>query len=71
LSEFDSSSARDCETSYITLDPADDSALNDLLGHSITYRVAVGPRAGEKVFTVQTVHPGAQAHQGFGPGGYA
>jgi hypothetical protein len=38
---------RDCETSYLALDPADDSAMNDLLGHSITYRVAVGPRAGE------------------------
>jgi hypothetical protein len=27
----------------------------DLLGHSITYRVAIGPRAGQKVFTLQTV----------------
>jgi hypothetical protein len=24
-------------------------------GHSITYRVAVGPRAGQKVFSLQTV----------------
>lgn len=51
---------RDCETSYLTLDPADDSAMNDLLGHSITYRVAVGPRAGAKVFTLQTVPPVAE-----------
>jgi hypothetical protein len=29
--------------------------LDDLLGHSITYRVAVGPRAGQKVFSLQTV----------------
>ena len=29
--------------------------MDDLLGHSITYRVAVGPRAGQKVFTLQTV----------------
>lgn len=31
------------------------SALNDLLGHSITYRIAVGPQAGRKAFTLQTV----------------
>ena len=29
--------------------------MADLLGHSITYRVAVGARAGEKVFALQTV----------------
>ena len=29
--------------------------MDDLLGHSITYRVAVGPRAGQKVFSLQTV----------------
>lgn len=29
--------------------------MSQLLGHSITYRVAVGPRAGRKVFTLQTL----------------
>ena len=29
--------------------------MDDLHGHSITYRVAVGPRAGQKVFSLQTV----------------
>jgi len=29
--------------------------MADLIGHSITYRVAFGPRAGQKVFTLQTV----------------
>jgi hypothetical protein len=29
--------------------------LDDLLGHSITDRIAVGPRAGQKLFTLQTV----------------
>jgi hypothetical protein len=29
--------------------------MDDLFGHSITYRVAVGPRAGQKVFTLRTV----------------
>jgi hypothetical protein len=34
--------------------------MDQLLGHSITYRIAVGPRAGRKVFTLQTLpacHP--------------
>jgi hypothetical protein len=29
--------------------------LDDLIGHSITYRIAVGPRAGQKLFTLQTL----------------
>jgi hypothetical protein len=29
--------------------------MDDLLGHSITYRVAMGPRAGQKVFTLQVL----------------
>jgi hypothetical protein len=29
--------------------------LDDLLGHSITYRIAIGPRAGQKLFTLPTV----------------
>lgn len=46
---------RDIDNSYLQLEPPDESALNDLLGHSITYRIAVGPQAGRKVFTLQTV----------------
>ena len=46
---------RDCENAYLSLDPSSDGPLDDLIGHSITYRIAVGPRAGQKVFTVQTV----------------
>ena len=30
-------------------------ALDQLFGHSITYRIAVGPHAGRKVFTLQTL----------------
>ena len=33
----------------------DDDPLAQLQGHSITYRIAVGPDAGRKVFTVQTL----------------
>lgn len=29
--------------------------MNDLLGHSIVYRIAVGPQAGQKVFTLTDV----------------
>ena len=32
-----------------------DGPMDDLLGHSITYRVAVRPRAGQKVFSLQSV----------------
>ena len=34
-----------------------ENALDDLIGHSITYRIATGPRAGQKLFTLQTVLP--------------
>ena len=47
--------ARDAESSYLELDSATGGPMDDLLGHSITYRVAVGPRAGQKVFSLQTV----------------
>jgi hypothetical protein len=33
----------------------DDDPMTPLLGHSITYRIAVGPQAGRKVFTLQTL----------------
>ena len=45
--------ARDAENSYLELDPAAGGPLDDLIGH-VTYRVAVGPRAGQKVFSLQT-----------------
>ena len=49
---------RDAETSYLALDSFDEDPLNQLLGHSITYRIAIGPQAGRKVFTLQTL-PGS------------
>ena len=33
----------------------DEGAMAPLLAHSITYRIAVGPQAGRKVFTLQTL----------------
>lgn len=46
---------RDDESSYLTMDWQDDDAMNQLQGHSITYRIAVGPQQGRKVFTLQTI----------------
>lgn len=39
---------RDAENSYLNAVPDADSALEGLLGHSITYRIAVGPNEGHK-----------------------
>ncbi len=46
---------RDEENSYLQLDGMGEDPMQQLLGHSITYRVAVGPQQGKKVFTLQTV----------------
>jgi hypothetical protein len=46
---------RDMENSYFASDAVDDDPMTPLLGHSITYRIAVGPQAGRKVFTLQTL----------------
>jgi len=49
---------RDAENGYLTCDRVDadpDSPMNQLLGSSITYRIAVGPQQGRKVFTLQTL----------------
>ena len=43
------------ENSYLASDAVDDDPMTPLLGHSITYRIAVGPQAGRKVFTLQTL----------------
>lgn len=46
---------RDAENSYLAGDAVDDDPMTPLLGHSIAYRIAVGPQAGRKVFTLQTL----------------
>jgi hypothetical protein len=48
---------RDAENSYLNAVPDGDSALEGLLGHSITCRIAVGPNEGRKAFTLQTLVP--------------
>jgi hypothetical protein len=46
---------RDLESSHLTRAPVEDAALEILQGHSITYRIAMGPHEGRKAFTLQTV----------------
>ena len=54
---------RDLENAWLSAD-TEAGPLDDLLGHSITYRIAVGPRAGQKLFTLQTVPPRPQGLEG-------
>lgn len=49
---------RDTGNIYLTpeaVDTSDEDPSNQLLGSSITYRIAVGPQQGRKVFTLQTL----------------
>jgi hypothetical protein len=36
--------------------------MDQLLGYSITYRIAVGPQQGRKVFTLQTLPACGEDH---------
>jgi hypothetical protein len=45
---------RDAESSHLNLD-REGTTMDSLLGHSITYRIALGPRAGQKAFTLQSL----------------
>ena len=46
---------RDVDNAYLDFDPGEESPMHGLLGSSITYRIATGPREGQKVFTLQTL----------------
>ena len=56
---------RDAEHSYLALESADEDPMDQLRGHSITYRIAVGPQQGRKVFTLQTM-PACDLDEQFG-----
>jgi hypothetical protein len=45
----------DEENSYLNLDDADEDPMQQVLGCSVSYRIAVGPQQGRKVFTLQTI----------------
>jgi hypothetical protein len=58
---------RDMENAWLaTL--GESGALDDLIGHSITYRIAVGPRTGQKLFTLQSVPAQAEESEQQGDG---
>ena len=48
---------RDDENSYLALETAEEEPMQQLFGHSITYRIAMGPNRGRKVFTLQSLPP--------------
>ena len=50
---------RDMQNAWLATQGAE-GALDDLIGHSITYRIAVGARTGQKLFTLQTLAARAQ-----------
>jgi hypothetical protein len=58
---------RDTSNCYLTpeaMNASDEDPSNHLLGSSITYRIAVGPQQGRKVFTLQTL-PDCQSDNPF------
>ena len=46
---------RDMENSYLNLLIDDEDSLLQLQGASVSYRIAMGPQQGQKVFTLQTL----------------
>lgn len=65
---------RDAENGYLAGDDLEASPMEPLLGSSVTYRIAVGPQQGRKVFTLQTLpayeesfDPGLGKVAGFSP----
>ena len=55
---------RDHENDFLTCDASDASTLDDLRGHSIPYRIALGPHPGRKAFTLQTLPSTDEFHHG-------
>jgi len=48
---------KDEDNSYLTLGGLEEDPLLDIHTYSVTYRVAIGPQKGRKVFTLQTIPP--------------
>ena len=65
---------RDAENGYLAGNDLEASPMEPLLGSSVTYRIAVAPQQGRKVFTLQTLpayeesfDPGLGKVAGFSP----
>jgi hypothetical protein len=56
---------QDTENSYLALQNPDDEAMQQLYGHSITYRIAIEPQQDRKVFTLQSIPSIAEPKKGF------
>ncbi|MCP4767400.1 MAG: hypothetical protein GY875_14120, partial [Gammaproteobacteria bacterium] len=52
---------RDEENSYLQLDHLQEDPMQPFIGHSVTYRVAIGKQSGQKVFSLQTL-PASNSH---------
>ena len=46
---------RDEENSHVNLEEGDEDPMQQVLGCSVSYRIAIGPQQGRKVFTLQTI----------------
>ena len=47
---------QDTESAWLDLDPAEDTdAMPQILGSSVSYRIAVGPQQGRKAFMIRTI----------------
>jgi len=46
---------RDAESSHLSWEPGEGADLETLQGHSLGYRIAIGPHEGRKAFALQTV----------------
>ena len=49
---------QDTESAWLDLDPAEDNdAMPQILGSSVSYRIAAGPQQGRKAFMIRTIRP--------------
>ena len=49
---------QDTESAWLDLDPAEDTdPMPQILGSSVSYRIAVGPQQGRKAFMIRTIRP--------------
>ena len=58
---------QDMENSSLTLDHLEANPMQQVQGHSITYRIAIGPQQGGKVFILQTLLPRQDEEDRFRP----
>ncbi len=63
---------QDAESDWLGLDPAEETdAMPQLVGSSVSYRIAVGPQQGRKAFMIRTIRPLDHVDQGLGFWGFS